>query len=71
MYNRLLNAMKEKNITITQIANLLGCRVATASDKINGVVDCGFYFDEATKIKNVFFPEYDIEDLFQREKRIA
>lgn len=66
MYNRLLDAMKSKNITTTQIANLLGCRIATASDKINGGVECGFYFDEATKIKQVFFPEYDIEYLFQR-----
>ena len=68
MYNRLLEAMKRKNITTTQIANLLGCRIATASEKINGGVECGFYFDEATKIKQVFFPEYDIEYLFERGK---
>ncbi len=69
MYNRLLEAMKGKNITTTQIANLLGCRIATASDKINGGVECGFYFDEATKIKQVFFPEYDIEYLFKRDRQ--
>lgn len=68
MYTTLLEAMKKKNVTTTQIANLLDCRIATVSDKINGVVECGFYFDEATKIKGVFFPEYDIEYLFRREK---
>ena len=66
MYNRLLETMKKKSVTTTQIANLLGCRIATASDKLNGVVECGFYFDEAVKIKQVFFPEYDIEYLFKR-----
>lgn len=68
MYNRLLEAMKKKNVTTTQLANLLQCRIATASDKINGAVECGFYFDEAATIKKVFFPEYDIEYLFQRDK---
>lgn len=67
MYKRLVNVMKEKGVTATQIASLLECRIATVSDKINGVVDCGFYFDEAVKVKNVFFPEYDIEFLFVRE----
>lgn len=67
MYSRLAEAMKKKNVTTTQIANLLGCRIATVSDKINGVVECGFYFDEAVKIKKVFFPEYDIEYLFERK----
>lgn len=69
MYNRLVEAMKSKNVTTTQIANLLGCRIATVSDKINGAVERGFYFDEATKVKQVFFPEYDIEYLFEREKK--
>lgn len=68
MYSRLLTAMKKKNITTTQIANLLNCRIATISDKINGVVECGFYFDEAVKVKQVFFPEYDIEYLFAKNE---
>lgn len=67
MYSCLMETMKKKGVTTTQIANLLGCRIATASDKLNGVVECGFYFDEAVKIKRVFFPEYDIEYLFKRE----
>lgn len=71
MYTRLVKAMKSKNITTTQIANLLECRIATVSDKINGTVERGFYFDEATKVKQVFFPEYDIEYLFEREKNAS
>ncbi len=71
MYINLLNAMKAKGITAMQLANLLECRPATMSDKLNGVVNCGFYFDEAYKIKKVFFPEYDYDFLFFREKDIA
>ncbi len=69
MYKRLIQAMKSKNVTTTQIANLLGCRIATVSDKINGSVECGFSFSEASKIKKVFFPEYDIEYLFEKDNK--
>ncbi|ABX43350.1 DNA-binding protein [Lachnoclostridium phytofermentans] len=71
LYANLLNAMKSKGITSTQLANLLECRQATMSDKLNGVVNCGFYFDEAYKIKKVFFPEYDYDYLFIREKLVS
>ena len=70
MYSKLLEAMKRKKITITQIANLLNCRIATVSDKINGTVEKGFYFDEAFKIQKVFFPEYSLEYLFERDKAL-
>lgn len=66
MYNNLLNVMKQKGVTGIQIANLLECRAATVSDKLNGVVACGFLFDEAAKIKHVFFPEYEYDFLFAR-----
>ena len=68
MYKNLLGVMKLKSITGIQIANLLECRQATISDKLNGVVSIGFSFDEARKIKNVLFPEYDYDFLFDREK---
>lgn len=55
MYENLLNVMKRKKVTALQIANLLECRPATVSDKLNGTVKCGFYFTEAQKIKKVFF----------------
>lgn len=68
MYKNLLKVMKEKGITAIQLSNLLECRQATISDKLNGVVSCGFYFDEAQKIRKVFFPEYDYDYLFDRNE---
>jgi hypothetical protein len=70
MYNNLLDVMKEKGITGVQISNLLECRPATISDKLNGIVLSGFSFDEAAKIKKVFFPEYEYDYLFSREKTV-
>lgn len=67
MYIQLLAVMKAKKITSIQIASLLECRPATISEKLNGVVASGFTFDEAAKIKKVFFPEYDYDYLFARE----
>lgn len=69
MYRNLFNAMKQKNITSTQIAELLGVRLATVSDKING--KSRFYFEEAMKIKKVFFPEFEIEYLFDFDSAVA
>lgn len=69
MYRNLSNVMKQKNITATQIAELLGVRLATVSDKING--KSRFYFEEAVKIKRVFFPEFEIEYLFELDGAAA
>lgn len=71
MYENLVEVMKQKKITALQIANLLECRPATVSDKINGVVKCGFYFNEAQKIKKVFFSEYDYDFLFEQSDCVA
>ena len=71
MYRNLLATMKLKSITAIQIANLLECRQATVSDKLNGLVACGFYFDEAAKIRKVFFPEYEYDYLFARDEKAA
>lgn len=67
MYFNLVATMKNKNITIGQIAELLNCRKATISDKLNGKTGCGFYYEEAERIKNVFFNEFEIGWLFTRE----
>lgn len=69
MYKNLQGAMKQKGITSTQISELLEVRLATVSDKING--KSRFYFHEAIKIKKVFFPEYEIEFLFDFEGEAA
>lgn len=71
MYRNLLEVMKKKGVTALQIANLLECRPATVSDKLNGVVKCGFYFNEAQRIKKVFFQEYDYDYLFEQSDKAA
>lgn len=71
MYCNLLKLMKEKGVTAVQISSLLECRQATVSDKLNGVVERGFYFEEAQKIKKVFFPEIDYDYLFGRDKKLV
>ena len=67
MYFNLMTTMDLKNITVKQLAELLNCRPATVSDKINGKRDCGFYYEEAERIKKVFFNEYEIGWLFERK----
>lgn len=67
MYNNLILLMKKKKVTARQIAKLLNSRDATISEKLNGVSKGGFTFDEARKIKQNFFPEYDYEYLFDRD----
>lgn len=71
MYKNLFEVMKIKGVTITQMASLLECRIATISDKLNGVVASGFTFDEAAKIKKVFFPEFDYDYLYARDMKVA
>ncbi len=71
MYNNLIIAMKSKGVTYTQIAELLNCRYQTVSDKINGNTEAGFLFEDAFKIKKVFFPEYDVEFLYARTSVVA
>lgn len=68
MYSNLTKLMQMKDITIKQISELLGCKYTTVSGKINGSVQSGFTYDEALKIKKIFFPEYEIEYIFEREK---
>lgn len=62
MLTNLDNARKKKGVSLVEIADLLGVRTATVSDKINGKFE--FKFGEALKIKQKYFPEYEIEFLF-------
>ena len=66
MLTNLDRVRKEKNVSIVDIADLLNLRTATVSDKINGKYD--FKFGEALKIKQKFFPEYELEYLFDPEE---
>lgn len=69
MYPNLRAEMAYNGVTIKDISNFLGVRYATVSDKMLG--KSRFFFDEALKIKNEFFAEYEIEYLFYKEEQSA
>ena len=71
MYKNLLDTMSNKQITFTQISELLHCQLRTVSEKSRGVVQSEFTVTEALLIKRVFFPEYDVDWLFEKEDKIA
>jgi hypothetical protein len=57
--------MARFGIKPVDIANFLDVRYATVIDKLNG--HYGFSFKEALKIKRHFFPDLDIEYLFESD----
>ncbi|MFU1797498.1 XRE family transcriptional regulator [Paenibacillus azoreducens] len=62
MYKNLRAEMTRNDVTIGDLAHFLHVRYATVNDKINGKFR--FYYDEAYKIKCHFFPDCDLEYLF-------
>lgn len=73
-YPNLAKAMKEKGVTKTDLATLLGVHFNTVTDKIEGkttseskTYNIGFTFIEALMIRKIFFKEYDVEWLFDCE----
>ncbi|MTD40105.1 helix-turn-helix domain-containing protein [Erwinia sp. CPCC 100877] len=56
------NIRREKGIRLVDIAQLIGVKYQTVSEKING--QSTFKLDEVLKISETFFPEYKIEYLF-------
>lgn len=63
MYMNLKKELKKRKIPAIRIAEYLGCRSSTVYDKINGKYR--FYYDEAKKIRDKFFPDVSIEYLFE------
>ena len=61
-FKNLRAEMARENVTIGDIAEFLGVRFATVSDKMNG--RSPFKFSEATKIRKKFFPKCSLEYLF-------
>lgn len=57
---------KEKNVSLVDMADLLGVKYQTIREKING--DSDFKFGEAIAIQEKFFPEYEIKFLFSRKE---
>lgn len=64
-YKNLRAEMARNGVTIKQIAESLGVRFATVSDKLNG--RSRFFCDEVIHIKRKFFPNHSIEYLFDDE----
>lgn len=61
-HSNLKAEMARNGVTVGAIAELLGVRFGTISDKINGRTN--FYFHEARKIRDHFFPDLTLEYLF-------
>lgn len=53
---------REKDVSLTDMADLLNVKSQTVREKIDGKSD--FKFGEALIIRNTFFPEYDMVYLF-------
>ena len=63
MLRNLKAEMVRKDVKATEIAEHLKVRQSTVYDKING--HYGFSFNEALSIKRHFFPNCNIEYLFE------
>lgn len=57
--------MARRGIRGKDLAILLGVRYSTVYDKLNGKYS--FSFDEALAIKKAYFPEHNLEYLFDNE----
>lgn len=64
MLRTLKAEMVRYNVKAKDLAELLDVRIATIYDKLNGHYD--FSLTEAIKIKRKFFPDYEIEYLFEK-----
>lgn len=62
MYRKLIAKIYEKNIAKQDIAKSIGVNYNTILAKLNGKQP--FKLDEAFKIRNYYFPEQSIDDLF-------
>lgn len=61
----LIGEMAKSKVTKEDIAKLLGIHWNSVANKING--SSSFYVAEAVKIRDAFFPDWKIEELFKGE----
>jgi plasmid maintenance system antidote protein VapI len=66
MLNNLYDEMQKQNVTMLDVATLLGVRYQTVSDKIHGRSD--FSFNQAMLIRGRFFPKEKLEYLFKASR---
>ncbi len=65
-YLILIGEMAKRSITIEAVSKLLGLHRNTISNKLNGKTP--FSIDEAIEIKDAFFSDWKMEELFRREE---
>ena len=66
MLTNLENIRKQNKVSLVDIADLLGVRYQTVSDKINGISD--FKFGEALLIKILIFQSMKLNICFRKKK---
>ena len=64
LYPNLRAEMARKGVTATMLADHLGVRINTISDKMTGKIETGFTFKEARDIKNFLGVDIPLEELF-------
>ncbi|WP_341348626.1 helix-turn-helix transcriptional regulator [Paenibacillus sp. FSL H3-0469] len=62
IYTNLSSEMERRGVTISSMSRELNMRRGTLSDKLHGKFR--LHYDEALKIKQLFFSDCGIEDLF-------
>lgn len=65
MFTFLEIRLKEKHITKRQLSKFLNVSYDTIINKFRGKTD--WWRNECEQIKNEFFPEYSIDDLFKKD----
>ena len=68
-YITLVGEMAKNNVTNEAIANLLGIHRNSAYNKLKG--GSSFTVEEAIKIRDKFFPGFEINVLFKTEEQTA
>lgn len=69
MYKHLIEALKQKNISIAAAAAVINMPESTFRTKLFCKRECGFTVDEAMAIKINLFPEMDFMYLFERTEK--
>lgn len=64
LYPNLRAEMARLGVTITMLAELLGVRINTISDKMTGKIESGFTLKEAVQIKKFLGVDIPLEVLF-------
>lgn len=65
MYKNLEKAMKEKDMTRTHLAAILGVDIKSITNKMSGATE--WKWSEVKKIRELF-PKYTLDWLFKEEK---